>query len=171
MKTAMSKLRWMNRADLPEVLKIEHQGFEYPWPEEEFMRQLARKDVIGLVCDCQLDNGEMVVGGYLVYAMKPIEFDLINIAVHYDFRRQGVATKMLNKLKGKLSQNRRIRMTAMVSENNLRACKFFKSQGFVAIETCRKYYDLTDWDAYKFQYSIEQPAKREMRNRMGAITE
>lgn len=170
MKIAMAQLRWFINGDLPEMLKIEHQGFEYPWAESEFKKCLSRKDVVCLVCDCPEDGG-LVVAGYAIYAMHPLEFELINLAVHVDFRRQGVATKFIGKLKSKLHGRRRTKITAMVSENNLKACKFFKSQKFVAIETARGYYEKTDWDAYKFQFELNECKKIEMKNRMGVIIE
>ena len=171
MKTAMSQLRWFINGDLPEMLKIEHQGFQFPWSEENFVNALSRKDVVCLVCDYPMPDGEIVVAGYMVYSMKPNSFDIYNMAIHADFRRKGIGAKFIGKLKSKLSPRRRSKITAIVAETNLKACKFFKSQKFVAIETMRGYFDETDWDAYKFEYALVERKKMEMKNRMGVIIE
>ena len=31
-------IRWMIRRDMPEVLGIEREGFEFPWLEDDFVR-------------------------------------------------------------------------------------------------------------------------------------
>ena len=41
-------IRWMIRRDMPEVLAIEHAGFEYPWCEEEFLRVLLEEGLVVL---------------------------------------------------------------------------------------------------------------------------
>src|SRR3954451_20269262 len=51
-------IRWMIRRDMPEVLAIEHAGFEYPWCEEECLRVLRQRNCIGMVAE----YGERVVG-------------------------------------------------------------------------------------------------------------
>ena len=33
-------IRWMIRRDMPEVLDVENDGFEFPWSEDDFIRCL-----------------------------------------------------------------------------------------------------------------------------------
>src|SRR5687768_6635477 len=51
-------IRWMIRRDMPEVLSIETQCFEFPWTEEDFLRCLRQRNCIGMVAE----QGEKVVG-------------------------------------------------------------------------------------------------------------
>jgi len=40
-------IRWMIRRDMPEILEIERQSFEFPWCEEDFVRCLRQRNCIG----------------------------------------------------------------------------------------------------------------------------
>ena len=65
---------------------------------------------------------------------------------------------MVNKLLGKLSQQRRNQITLEIRETNLAAQVFFRNLGFKAISVLRDYYDDTVEDAYVMQYLYQQEA-------------
>ena len=44
-------VRWMIRRDMPEVLGIEQQAFEFPWSDEDFTRCLRQRNCIGMVAE------------------------------------------------------------------------------------------------------------------------
>ena len=78
-----------------------------------------------------------------------------------------ILTTTDHKLIGKLSQQRRIRITLEVRETNLAAQLFFRSRGFRAVSVLRSFYDDTPEDAYLMQYryrpievEVEMPANR-----------
>ena len=77
-------IRWMIRRDMPEVLAIEHAGFEFPWCEEEFLRVLRQRNCIGMVAEL----GERVVG-FMIYELHKSKLNILDFAVHPEFRRQG----------------------------------------------------------------------------------
>jgi ribosomal-protein-alanine N-acetyltransferase len=41
------QIRWMIRRDMPEVLEIERQSFEFSWTEEDFLCCLRQRNCIG----------------------------------------------------------------------------------------------------------------------------
>ena len=55
-------IRWMIRRDMPEVLAIEGQSFEFPWSEEDFLRCLRQRKCIGMVAE----QHERVIG-FMIY--------------------------------------------------------------------------------------------------------
>ena len=59
---------------------------------------------------------------------------------------------MAAKLIGKLSSQRRSRITLEVRETNLAAQLFFRSAGFRAVSVLRAFYEDTPEDAYLMQY-------------------
>lgn len=63
--------------------------------------------------------------------------------------------QMVNKLIGKLSQQRRNRIILEIRETNLAAQMFFKNLDFRAISLLRDYYDDTVEDAYVMQYRFK----------------
>lgn len=140
-------IRWMIRRDMPEVLDIENESFEFPWYEEDFIRCLRQRNCIGMVAEC---NEEVV--GFMIYELEKSKLHLLNFAVASRFRRRGVGRQMLDKLVGKLSHQRRTRICLEIRETNLPAQLFFKACDFRAVAVVRDFYDDTPEDAYVMQY-------------------
>lgn len=140
-------VRWMIRRDMPEVLAIENECFEFPWSEEDFLRCLRQRNCIGMVAD--LND---LVAGFMIYELHKTRLHLLNFAVSTRQRRQKVGSRMLAKLVAKLSTQRRTRIVLEVRETNLAAQLFFRDQGFRAVSLLRDFYDDTTEDAYLMQY-------------------
>src|SRR3569623_3731805 len=141
------QIRWMIRRDLAETLEIEAESFEYSWSEEEFIRCLRQRNCIGMVAE--LDDR---VGGFMVYELHKTRLHLLNFCVSREYRRRGIGRKMLQKLTGKLSTQRRTRIMLEVRETNLDAQLFFRAQGFRAVNVLHDFYEDTTEDAYLLQY-------------------
>lgn len=145
--TACAHIRWMIRRDMPAVLAIESQSFEYSWTEDDFIRCLRQRNCIGMVAE----QNEQVVG-FMIYELHKNRLHILNFAVSPDCRRQGVGRAMVGKLLSKLSHERRNRIMLEVRETNLDAQLFFKALGFRAISVLRDFYDDAVEDAYLMQY-------------------
>lgn len=146
-------IRWMIRRDMPEVLEIERQSFEFPWSDEDFVRCLRQRNCIGMVAE----HDDRVVG-YMIYELQRNRIHVLNFAVAADRRRQGVGSQMVAKLVAKLSAQGRTRILLEVRETNLPAQLFFRANGFRAVSVLRNYYEDTPEDAYLMQYRY-QPEK------------
>lgn len=143
-------IRWMIRIDMPAVLSIEHGSFDFPRCEEEFLRALRRRNCIGMVAE----RGASIAG-FMVYELNRGSIDVLNFAVHPAFRREGVGAQMAAKLVGKLSPDRRTRLTIDVRETNLTAQQFFRVQGFRATRVIREHFRDTGEDAYVMTYTLD----------------
>jgi [ribosomal protein S18]-alanine N-acetyltransferase len=156
-------IRWMIRRDMPDVLTIEQQCFEFPWCDEDFIRCLRQRNCIGMVAE----HNERVLG-FMIYELHKSRLHILNFAIHEAFRRRNVGTQMAKKLMGKLSYDRRSRILLEIRETNLPAQLFFRSLGFRAVSVLRNYYDDTPEDAYLMQFrhtaaaSAEQDRPRRM---------
>ncbi len=142
-------VRWMIRRDMLEVLAIEKYSFDTPWTEEDFLAILRYRNCIGMVSGV----GDTVVG-YMLYELHKRRLDILNFAVHPEWRRRGVATQMVDKLVSKLSSHRRTSILVHVADNNLTGQLFFRSAGFRAIRVERDYYDEPKRDAYLMRYHL-----------------
>jgi len=140
-------IRWMIRRDMPEVLAIESESFEFPWLEEDFIRCLRQRNCIGMVAE----HDDRVVG-FMIYELNKTRIHVLNFAVASDYRRRDVGTQMISKLIGKLSAQRRTRIVLEVRETNLAAQLFFRTSQFRATSVLRSYYEDTPEDAYLMQY-------------------
>ncbi|HUT13960.1 MAG TPA: ribosomal protein S18-alanine N-acetyltransferase [Thermoguttaceae bacterium] len=156
-------IRWMIRRDMPEVLDIEEESFEFPWLEEDFIRCLRQRNCIGMVAE----HEDRVVG-FMIYELHKNRIHVLNFAVAADYRRRGVGSQMVAKLIAKLSAQRRTRIMLEVRETNLAAQLFFRENGFRAVTVLRAFYEDTPEDAYVMQvrYRSEKPAIVEPVNRI-----
>ena len=143
-------IRWMIRRDMPEVLEIETQNFEFPWCEEDFIRCLRQRNCIGMVAECD----ERVVG-FMIYELHKTRLHVLNFAVASEYQRRGVGRQMIAKLISKLSNQRRTRLVLEVRETNLEAQLFFREMGFLATRVLRDFYEDTPEDAYVMEYRYE----------------
>lgn len=154
-ETAPVHIRWLIRRDMPEVFAIENEAFGLDaWREQEFIDTLRGRNCIGLVAE----HSERIVG-YMLYLLLPRGFEVINFAVHAEFRRRGVGRQMIEKLVGKMSQ-KRTRVSAMVRESNLAALNFFKACGLRAVRLRPGYFSDCEDDAIEMRITREDYLQR-----------
>ena len=152
--------RWMIRRDMPEVLEIEQEAFEFPWSEEDFTRCMRQRNCIGMVAEI----ADSVVA-FMIYELHRSRLHVLNFAVRRSHRRLGIGTQMMDKLVAKLSPERRNRIVLEVRERNLPAQLFFRSLGYRAISVLKDFYQDTTEDAYLMQYAIPTVAAEEVAQR------
>jgi [ribosomal protein S18]-alanine N-acetyltransferase len=140
-------IRWMIRRDMPEVLEIEKECFEFPWLEDDFVNCLRQRNCIGMVAE----HDDRVVG-FMIYELHKTRIHVLNFVVAKDYQRRGVGSQMIAKLSAKLSTQRRSRIVLEVRETNLSAQLFFRENGFRAVSVLRSFYADTPEDAYIMQY-------------------
>jgi [ribosomal protein S18]-alanine N-acetyltransferase len=140
-------IRWLIRRDMPEVLGIEAECFEFPWLESDFIHSLRQRNCIGMVAEYE----DRAVG-FMIYELHKAKIHVLNFAVASEYRRCGVGSQMIAKLIAKLSPHRRSRIVLEVRETNLAAQLFFRENGFRAVSVLRGYYADTPEDAYIMQH-------------------
>lgn len=145
----MIEINWLIRAEMPGILAIENESFEFPWSEEDFDKCLVQRNNIGMVA--RLD-GELA--GFMIYELMKDRLSLSNFAVSKQHRRMGVGTAMVEKLVSKLSPERRKHIDVFLRESNLPAQMFFKRSGFFWEETLKGTYEETDEDCYRMTYNL-----------------
>lgn len=146
-------LRWLIGRDMPEVLGIEARAFPNAWTRDDFSACLKQRNCIGLVAEVNHQ-----VTGYVVYEIHKSELHILNLAVDPEWHRHGIGTAMLQRVKDKLSQQRRSRLLLTVRETNLAAQKFFRRQGMYATEIVCGHFDDSDEDGYVMEYRVGEAA-------------
>ena len=150
----MAYVRWMVRRDMPRILAIENQSFEFPWPEEEFLYWLRQKNIYGMTAEFD----DWVIG-FVIYQFRQTSFQLLNLAVSGAYRHRGVGSLIVSKLAKRLCcRSQRTRIVTEVRETNLPALSFFRSLGFHAVSILRGYYSDTSEDAYLMCYRLPPEA-------------
>jgi len=151
----------MIRRDMPEVLDVEQEAFEFPWSDEDFTRCLRQRNCIGMVAEV----GDSVVA-FMIYELHRTRLHVLNFAVRRSHRRLGIGSQMMEKLFAKLSVERRDRILLEVRERNLPAQLFFRSLGYRAITVLKDFYEDTTEDAYLMQYLSGEASTMVMPRRM-----
>ena len=143
-------IRWLIRRDMVEVLKIEHESFELPWTEEDFLSCIQQSNCIGMVAEYD----EKIVG-FMIYELHKFHLNLRNFAVATDARQRRIGSQMAQKLIEKLGNKMhptRSAIEVMVRESNLAAQMFFGANGFRAVLIVKNHYEAGE-DGYFMRYS------------------
>lgn len=127
-------IRWLIRRDMDEVLRIEAESFGVNrWSEEEFLACLRQRNCIGVTI--VRDYSEVL--GFMIYELHKQKLIILNMAVQPVSRRQGFGRLAIDRLKVKLTQQRRTSVQAHVTEDNMNAHLFFSACGFRCEKTER----------------------------------
>ena len=124
----------MRHTDLPEVMEIEEQSYEFPW-------------TLGIFSDCldnqyaavvYLQNNRIV--GYSVSQYIVDECHLLNLCVRQEARGQGLGEKMINYLTNQARQKDMGSIFLEVRVSNTPAIHLYDKLGFNEIGLRRDYY-------------------------------
>ncbi|MCX7756930.1 MAG: ribosomal protein S18-alanine N-acetyltransferase [candidate division WOR-3 bacterium] len=129
------KIYKMSYQDLDQVMDIENSSFKDPWKRDFFEHDLCRRSAMLFVAK----EGPKVIG-YIDAWLFGDELHLANIAVHPEFRRMGVGSKLLKKII-ELGKTKNAKyMVLEVRKSNFGAQKFYEKLGFKQYYLRPRYY-------------------------------
>jgi len=135
-------IRDMQEDDIPVILEIEKVSFTAPWYKQDFLNEMYKKDVLSKVAVFD----ENIIG-YTCVNYHAHKSHILNLAVHPDFRRQGVATRMMEEVIGELKKRGCVFMFLKVRVSDTGAQRFYELLGFKVEGIRKKYYGNPDEDA------------------------
>jgi ribosomal-protein-alanine N-acetyltransferase len=135
-------IRNIQEDDLPAIMEIEKISFTSPWSEQEFLNEMYKKNALLKVA---VFEGNII--GYICVTHRLHESHILNLAVHPDFRRQGVATILMAEVTKELKKGGCAFMHLKVRVSNTGTHRFYELIGFTVESTRKKYYDNPDEDA------------------------
>ena len=125
----------MNATQVPQIAELEKLSFSDPWSEKSIETELSCRLSVWLVAL----EGEQVVG-YVGSQTVIDESDMMNIAVHPDFRRRGIAEALVAELEAALRQRGSRALTLEVRDSNAPAIALYEKLGFSQVGLRRNYY-------------------------------
>ena len=131
----MMKIENMAACHVVQVADLEKICFSDPWNEESVASELVNPLSLWLVA---LD-GERVAG-YVGSQSVLGEADMMNIAVHPDYRRQGVAALLITALVDRLRENEVHCLLLEVRASNEPAKALYAKLGFGEVGRRKNYY-------------------------------
>lgn len=141
-KLGQLEIKPLSTEELDQVLAIEAESFSNPWAVATFIKELNNNYAYYLVATVK----EHVVG-YLGSWLLCNEVHITTLAVREKYRRQGVATKLLEELVTGLEQECYDKVSLEVRASNHQAQKLYCEQGFMKVDIESDYYSDNGEDA------------------------
>lgn len=137
--TAMPFIRAMRFSDLSEILDIEKQIYEFPWPRRAFEDCLRLGYYCVLVCE-RAARSEELVCGYGIMDSGGAEAHICNVSVAEDYQRQGMGRFLMDALLARARRKGAKGAYLEVRPSNHGAQDFYRKLGFHHVNTRRDYY-------------------------------
>jgi len=125
----------MNEGHVSSVAALEAICFRDPWSENSVASELNNRLSLWLVAE---EDGR--VAGYVGSQTVCNETDMMNVAVHPDFRRRGIAEALINALVAELRAMESHCLTLEVRASNVPAITLYEKLGFAKIGRRKNYY-------------------------------
>jgi len=135
------RIRPMKMEDVGEVHQIDVLSFSLPWTERSFRFELTENPTAQLwVAELLQPEGKSRIIGMMVIWLIIDEAHIGSIAIHPDFRQQGIGKKLL--LVGLIEASRKgaVQATLEVRRGNLPAQTLYRQLGFSVVGVRPHYY-------------------------------
>jgi ribosomal-protein-alanine N-acetyltransferase len=136
-------IRKMRMEDIEQVIAIDRVSFSLPWPERSFRFELTDNPA----SRCWVAEVDGKLAGMIVVWLIVDEVHVATIATHPDFRRQGIAKKLLSYALQHLSIEGAQSSFLEVRASNLAAQEMYRKFGYEESGVRRRYYKDNDEDA------------------------
>jgi ribosomal-protein-alanine N-acetyltransferase len=135
MTAVMVDIRRLDLADLDAIEAIEQRAYSTPWSRAMFASELAKPTSI---CLGAFEGSELV--GYIVNSRYVDAWHVMNVAVHPDRQRRGIASRLLERLFSLTREDERRGYTLEVRVSNEGAIRLYEGLGFESRGIRRGYY-------------------------------
>ena len=129
------KIVEMNANHVSQVAQLEKLCFTDPWSENSVASELNNELSLWLVAE---ENG--ILCGYVGSQTVLDETDMMNLAVHPDFRRRGIASALIAELTARLMARGSRCLRLEVRQSNMPAISLYEAMGFSQLGLRKNYY-------------------------------
>ena len=136
-------------ADNERIAALERECFEDPWNKQMLDGTVNAGNFYGLV-----EEAEGVVVGYIGAAYDLWDVEILLVAVAEDYRRKGIAKRLLTAVIDKFKRLKKENIFLEVRESNAQAQALYYGLGFEKIATREKYYQNTE-DAFVLKLALK----------------
>ncbi|MBI5447340.1 MAG: ribosomal protein S18-alanine N-acetyltransferase [Gammaproteobacteria bacterium] len=119
--------------DLPAVLAIEEEYNPSPWKKQHFETSLSRHL-------CWVLEEKHFILGYAILSVFQTEGEILNIAIHPQYRRQGLGEFLLTRVLKEAKQKAVQTLFLEVRKSNLAAQTLYHKMGFHQVGVRAAYY-------------------------------
>ncbi len=137
--------------DLPGLLFIESFSFVQPWSKVDFLSELSKSPPSIFVARGDLKSPVL---GYICFWEVADEVQMLNLAVHPEYRRQGVGRTLLTFLLKQAQEKKATKVFLEVRPSNQAALALYRSLGFKALYRRSNYYPPEGEEALVMEWSV-----------------
>ena len=130
-------------AHIDQMAQIEIECFSVPWSREALLEELDNPYAHYVVCCDKAGN----VVGYIGSRIVLDEADITNVAVRPQYRRQGIAARLVSMMLEQMAEKGVVSVLLEVRESNLPAQNCYAQAGFTVVGRRKNYYELPKEDA------------------------
>ncbi len=132
------KIRNMDKKDVDDVVRLEALSYgEHHWSKESFYNELAN-NLAHYYCAVNSETNELL--GYTGCWHIFDEAHITTLSVHPDYRKKGVAQRLLFSVIDDCYKKKIKYITLEVRESNVPAISLYEKNGFKSIGTRKNYY-------------------------------
>ncbi len=135
-------IRELRESDIPSVVEIENISFTIPWSKILFFNEIYKQRSIAKVAVM-----DKKVIGYICANFVADEGHILNLAVHPDFKRKGIAKTLVENILEELKETDCRFLYLEVRASNNTARELYEGFGFKVVGTRKKYYNKPEEDA------------------------
>ena len=142
----MITIKEMTLQDVDQVHMLEQIAFSMPWSRQDFVDMVENKDALYLVVEDDVCPGKVIA----CCGMRSIvgEGDISNVVVHPDYRKRGIASRMLEELIRRSDTEYGVEAyTLEVRKSNTDAINLYQRLGFAQEGIRKNFYEKPVEDA------------------------
>jgi len=147
-------IRELRESDIPSVVEIENISFTTPWSEILFFNEIYKQRSIAKVAVIEEACSVQRVVGYICANFVADEGHILNLAVHPDFRKKGIAKTLVENILEELKETDCRFLYLEVRASNNTARELYGGFGFSVVGTRKKYYNKPEEDAVVMMLKI-----------------
>ena len=133
------KISKLTHDDLEGIYEVEKDAFPIPWPISSFEEEL--KNILATYLVAKIENK---IVGYVGMWFVMDECHITNIAVHSNYRKNGIATKLINEMLNLCKEHGTNYIMLEVRASNIPAQKLYSKFGFTEEVIRKDYYKNPD---------------------------
>ena len=146
----MIDIELMTKDDVDGVTAVDNKSFKVAWSKKAFMDETENELAIYFVAK---DDGVCI--GYAGFWNVSGEGDITNVAVLPEYRRKGIASRLIDVMIKKANELELSLLTLEVRRSNEAAQNLYKKFGFETIGERKRYYSDNREDALIMQLELK----------------
>jgi len=133
----------MDLSDIEDILVVEKLSFSIPWSRDSFEKEIVDNNLATYLVAKVNEKAVGYIGMWKVLN----EGHITNVAVHPEFRHQGIGDQLVSELLSLCEKENIDLVTLEVRKSNQNAIKLYEKHGFVAEGIRKAYYQDNKEDA------------------------